>query len=137
MEASKTYFQFGNPPFVMCEKPKSTDAEIHANQSLLVARSRQFCKSPRNSSSSGQAMNNKIAIAFSGNVFHFWWCKSNAMKPSFTPKGIEMHANASKLAKMEKVHPFSQPMLYPTPLIRRNSKNPATARFTASNIVKM
>ena len=48
-----------------------------------------------------------------------------------------MHANASKLPRIENAQSLPQPNVYPAPFTRRSNKNPAIAKFTASITVKM
>src|SRR5580658_5178088 len=92
-----TYRQLGNPRFVMCENPNSTDAVHHPAKSLLDDRASIFCSNPRNRNSSGHAVRKKIPSEVSGNEDDACHCGVNAMKCIAVPKGTAIQPNTRKL----------------------------------------
>src|SRR2546421_2190447 len=95
---------------VMCEKPKTMEAIHQPVRSLLVARARMFCRSPRQRNSSGHAVKNKMLSETRGSDLNCDHCGSNSMKRMAWPTGMAIQANARKLARMKKVQWWPQPM---------------------------
>src|SRR5215469_9843097 len=130
-----TYFQFGNPIFVMCDIPNSIDAVHHPANSLFDARARKFCSSPRNNNSSGHAVNTSIPTDPTSIPVTRGTCGSNAMNFIRIPSGIATHPNTTKLPTTYNPQWLPHPIEYPRPFARRASKNVVSATSTAISTV--
>src|SRR5882724_1620024 len=96
-----TYRQFGNPPLVMWDSPKRSEAVHQPAKSLFEARDSIFCSKPRNRNSSGQAVKRKMARPVRGSAFQSYQRGAKEMKCKASPRGIAMTAKATKLARMK------------------------------------